>query len=277
MRPIPIDRGFHRIAAGQIHYRIAGTCQPGGPPPLLLAHGGPGSSAGLVPLIAALAETRRVIAPDMMGNGDSDPPPCDQPDIGFYADCLIEFLDGMGIGTVDAYGHHTGAQVVCELAIAQPDRVRRLVLDGLGLFPDDLRAELIAHYAKPIVPLASGDHMLAIWDFVDNLTRYFPYYRRDDDHRIVPALSIPPDATMNIARDVIRAWPTVHIAYRAAFAHRLADRLPLVTAPTLVFETEGDPLARYAGDAAAQLRDGRPVRVTRLQRAAAIADWLIAD
>lgn len=270
---MPIDRGFYRLEAGLIHYRLAGRTVTGGSPPLVLAHGGPGSSAALLPLIDALSHDRQVIAPDMMGNGDSDPPP-GIPSIGFYAGCLIALLDGLGIATVDLYGHHTGAQVVCEVAIACPERVGKVVLDGIGLFAPSLRAELLEHYAVPIVPDADGGHLPAIWDFAAHLSRYFPHYRRDEAHRIVPEMVLAPDAIMNIVRDIAKAWPTVHLAYRAAFEHRLESRLPLVVQPALVLAVEGDPLALYAPQAANLLPRAMLAATTRADRALMIETWL---
>src|SRR4051812_50144738 len=63
-----IDRGFVRISDGLVHFRAIGW-NNGKPrksahPPLYMAHAGPGSSAGAVPLMQALARGRGGIAPD---------------------------------------------------------------------------------------------------------------------------------------------------------------------------------------------------------------------
>ena len=92
-----IDRHFLRLADGRlVHYRAAGLSRPD-EPPLLLAHAGPGSSLGLVPLMQQLAPQRRIIAPDMPGNGDSEPLPMAQPQLTDYVEQLVEMLDLMGI------------------------------------------------------------------------------------------------------------------------------------------------------------------------------------
>ena len=56
----------------------------------------------------------------------------------------------MGIGRFDAYGTHTGANMAIELAIRHPERVRRVILDGVSLYSDAERADMLAHHAPPI-------------------------------------------------------------------------------------------------------------------------------
>lgn len=266
-----IDRQFVRLDAGLIHYRTAGAADL---PPLLMAHAGPGSSATLVPLIEALSSTHRVIAPDMMGNGDSDPPPHDAVEIGFYADCIAQLMDALDVPRADFYGSHTGAQVGCELAVTRPGRVRRLVLDGAALFPPELRAEFLDRYAPPTIPTADGSHMTWIWDFASGLTRHFPYYRQDEAHRILPEIILTPDALMGLVVDMVKAWPSWHIAYGAAFRHDMRGRLPMVTARTLVLGLPADPLAVYAAEVASLLPDARRVDITRAELAPTIAAFL---
>lgn len=187
-----MDRAFVRTAWGLAHYRSAGNDTTR--PPVLLLHGGPGSSASLLPLIAMLGKRRRVIAPDTPGCGESDPLPGAETAIIDYADALRQVLHALGIPCVDVYGHHTGAQIACELAIMAPAAVRRLVLDGVGLCPADLRKDFLERYAPPLVPADDGSHLTPVWDFVRNLTRYFPHYRQDDGHRTAGGHVSPPQS-----------------------------------------------------------------------------------
>jgi pimeloyl-ACP methyl ester carboxylesterase len=264
-----IDRAFLRVPAGLIHYRHARPTVGLGAIPLVMAHGGPGSSAGLAPMIAALGADRLVVAPDMMGNGDSDPPP-NAPTIAFYAECLVAVMDHLGLERVDLYGHHTGAQVVCETAIAHPRRIRRLVLDGLGLFPPDLRAEFMTRYAPEITPDPQGGHLLWLWDFIGQTTQHFPHYRRDEAHRIAGGAPPPLAPWTTRSAEVLKVWSTYHLAYLAAFSHDLAARLALVTSPAVVLAVAGDPLEPYAQAAADLMVGARVEHTTREQRAAAL-------
>jgi pimeloyl-ACP methyl ester carboxylesterase len=274
MTGVAIDRAFLRTPEGLIHYRHAGV--GGLKTPLVMAHGGPGSSLSLVPLIADLAEDRPVAAPDMMGNGESDPPPSRPTSISFYAEGLLAVMDHLGLETVDLYGHHTGAQVITEFAIAHPSRVRRLVLDGVGLFPADLRTEFLTRYAPEIAPDAEGAHVAWVWDFMGQTTQHFPHYRRDEAHRIEGGAPPPPPVLTDRAAEVLKVWSTYHLAYQAAFSHPFAERLPLIRASTLVLEVANDPLAPYAPEAAALVPGANLVATDRQQRARAIRDFLDA-
>jgi len=76
---------------------------------------------------------RRVIAFDNRGHGQSDKPT----DPAAYHSALMaddarRLLDHLGIERADAMGYSMGARIAAFLALANPDRVRRLVLGGLG-------------------------------------------------------------------------------------------------------------------------------------------------
>jgi len=267
-----IDRAFVRVEGGLIHYRH--TAGDKTRVPLVMAHGGPGSSSGLVPLIGDLGVDRVVAAPDMMGNGCSDPPPSIPTTIEFYADSLIAVMDHLGLDQVDLYGHHTGAQVITELAIAHPGRVRRLVLDGVALFDEAQRAEFRSLYAPAIKPEADGRHLAWVWDFISQTTQHFPHYLRDEAHRIQGGTALPPPVVTARAAEVLQVWSTYHLAYQAAFTHDFAQRLPFIQARTLVLEVERDPLARYAPKAVELIADAK-IAATRVpERAQALRAFL---
>jgi len=267
-----IDRAFLRVAGGLIHYRR--TVGDGAHLPLVMAHGGPGSSLSLVPLIADLGADRVVAAPDMMGNGCSDPPPATPTSIEFYAEGLIAVMDHLGLDQVDLYGHHTGAQVITELAIAHPRRVRRLALDGVALFDEAQRLEFLSRYAPEIIPDAEGRHLAWVWDFISQTTQHFPHYLRDAAHRIDGGAPLPPPIVTARAAEVLQVWSTYHLAYQAAFTHRFAERLTLISAPTLVLKVERDPLARYASEAVKLIPDATMTAIRAPERALALRTFL---
>ena len=266
-----IDRGFVRLPSGLVHYRSAGN---GDGLPLLMAHAGPGSSLGLVPMFEALADGRRLIAPDMLGNGDSEAHALAAPQIEHYADDVASLLDALAIERVDFYGQHTGAHIGCEFALRHPGRVRRLVLDGVGLFPAALRAALQAHYAPPMAPDDHGGHLLWAWTFVRDLSLHFPYFQRDPAHRLHDSAVPPPAALHSLTVELLKALPSYHLAYAAAFAHPIAARLPLLTVPTLLMTVQGDPLGQWLDAAAALLPTAQLLRTARAGRGLTVRDFI---
>ncbi len=237
-----VRRGFVNLEAAQIHYREAGA--PGARLPLVMVHASPASSLGLVPLMLAMATDRRVIAPDTLGNGDSvgDIPP--DADIAFFAHRLMQTLDTLGIEHFDLYGTHTGASLATELALAQPQRVASVVLDGVGLYPDDLKQELLARYAPQLAPDHQGMYLMWVWHFVRDTFMFWPWYRLDPAHRRAGGL---PDAAALHAKvvDVLKAATTYHLPYRAAIGYDKRTRIPLLQVPTLAACARSDMLHIY--------------------------------
>eukprot|EP00456_Euglypha_rotunda_P017537 TRINITY_DN16032_c0_g1_i1.p3 TRINITY_DN16032_c0_g1~~TRINITY_DN16032_c0_g1_i1.p3 ORF type:complete len:122 (-),score=28.21 TRINITY_DN16032_c0_g1_i1:11-376(-) len=94
-----IERGFVRIAEGQMHLRRT-VPMDDTRPPLVLLHPSPGSSIQLVPLMEALvaADAPPLIALDTLGNGDSAAPASEAPDIAYFADAALRALDALEIG-----------------------------------------------------------------------------------------------------------------------------------------------------------------------------------
>lgn len=269
-----IDRQFLRLSDERLlHFRAAGEARAD-EPPLVLAHAGPGSSLGLAPLIAQLAAARRVIAPDMPGNGDSEPLPMARPQLADYVDQMVEMLDRLGLAQVDFCGQHTGAHIGCELALRHPTRVRRLMLDGIALFEPALLAQMVADYAPPVAPDEFGGHLAWAWHFVGGLYLHFPYHLRDPAHRLHHSAVPPAAARHALVVDLLKALPSYHLAYQAVYAHPTAERLALLRHPTLLMAADGDPLGVYLEAAAARVPGSRQARMPRDGRAAVILDFV---
>ncbi len=252
-----ILRGFVSIDEGQAHYRrrtitpSAEAASGASPLPLWMIHASPSSSLELTGLMRALS-SRDCIAPDTLGNGDSAPAKPAVPDMPYYADASFRVMDALGIEQVDLYGSHTGAHIAVEMAIAQPARVRRVILDGIGMFSAETKAEYLARYAPAITPDEFGSQFLWALQFVRDQGWFFPYFKRDTAHlrNVDPA---PAESLHATVVEVLKAIKTYHHAYRAAFAHPDRERLPKVTAPTLVMADDVDPLRVGVSEAAALL------------------------
>ncbi|WP_243312623.1 alpha/beta fold hydrolase [Fundidesulfovibrio agrisoli] len=107
-------------------------------PPLLFVHGNSCDHTFLTPQIEHFQKTRRVIAPDLRGHGESDAP---QEGYAFaeLAEDLAEMLnglEGMEGRAVTAVGHSMGGVVVLELAHHHPELVAGVAcLDSTVLSP----------------------------------------------------------------------------------------------------------------------------------------------
>ncbi|MEM7596039.1 MAG: alpha/beta hydrolase, partial [Cyanobacteria bacterium P01_A01_bin.83] len=117
-----IKRAFLDTEDGQILYRIAGTGSP-----LLLLHMAPRSSDEFLEVMSILANTRQVIAMDLMGLGDSDRPPREY-SVTDYAQCAIALWEQLGIKKCSVLGSLTGGYIAGEIAAAYPERVEKLIL-----------------------------------------------------------------------------------------------------------------------------------------------------
>nr|WP_315474685.1 alpha/beta fold hydrolase [uncultured Sandarakinorhabdus sp.] len=264
------DHGFVRISEGQIHYRRAGSADQR---PLVMLHASPASSRSLLPLAAALPG-RHLILPDTPGNGLSCAPAVASPNLATYAAMLDQAMDALGHRAIDLYGTHTGAHIAIEWAIAHPDRIGTLVLDGVALFSPELRAEFLAHYAPPQAIDASGRQFPWAWNMMRDQMIFWPHYKQDAAHLRSDG-DFDPRLLHDLALDLLTNLETYHQAYEAVFRHVPLDRLPLVTTTTLWLQGEGSPIDSDASAAIAAMRAGVLMPVASLaDRAAAIMQML---
>jgi pimeloyl-ACP methyl ester carboxylesterase len=277
-----IRRAFVTLTEGQLHLRRLDPAMPGDQTkiPLLMLHASPSSSWSLQGIMTALhgAGSRApLIAPDTLGNGDSVAPSIEKPDIAYFADSMRRLLDALELPRVDVYGSHTGARIACEFAAAFPDRVRRVVLDGITEYDDDLRHDIIAHYAPTIAPDDYGRQFVWAFNFVRDQALHFPWFKRDPAHRL--SVPVPPAPVLHrAALDVLKALDTYAKPYIAAFEYRAYTRMPAIRAPVLLLKPDSElPVLRAAVEKALSLlSDGRVATVVGgdASKAAAIHAFL---
>ena len=136
--------------------------------PVLLIHGsGPGVSAwaNWRLVMPALAQQARVIAPDMVGFGYTERPQDFVYNMDAWVRQAVGLLDALGIERTDLVGNSFGGGLSLALAIAHPERVRRLVLMGS---------------AGVSFPLTEG--LDAVWGYtpsVENMRAIMDYFAFD--------------------------------------------------------------------------------------------------
>ena len=122
---------YLELHGDRVAYRDAGSGET-----LLLIHGMAGSSETWRAVIPQLAKKYRVIAPDMLGHGQSDKPRGDY-SLGAFAVWLRDLLDELGVTRATIVGQSLGGGVAMQFVYQHPDYCQRLVLiSSGGLGPD---------------------------------------------------------------------------------------------------------------------------------------------
>lgn len=123
---------------------------------VLLLHGIAESSATWEPVLPALAAGGlRVIAPDLLGHGESAKPRGDY-SLGAYASGARDLLHVLGHERVTVVGHSLGGGIALQLAYQFPERVARLVLvssGGLGREVSPVLRAVALPAAEWVLPL----------------------------------------------------------------------------------------------------------------------------
>lgn len=215
--------------------------------------------------MSALAgkDGRALIAPDTLGNGDSAGPAEAEPDMAYYAGATLRALDALGIERFDLYGTHTGARTACELAILAPDRIGRVIFDGIGEYDAAMQALLLDQYAPEMTPDDYGRQFIWAFHFVRDQALHFPHFLRDPGHRLMTR-AVPDAAELHDRTiEVLKSLSSYHKAYRAAFRYAAGTRLPLVAMPA-AFLSPADDLPNLRARAegyAASMPDARVLTI----------------
>src|SRR3954469_20505866 len=109
-----------------VSYRMAGSG-----PVLVLIHGITSSSRTWEQVLPALAEHHTVIAPDLLGHGESAKPRGDY-SLGAYASGIRDLLVALGHPRATVAGLSLGGVIAIQLAYQFPERVERLALVSSG-------------------------------------------------------------------------------------------------------------------------------------------------
>lgn len=221
-------------------------------PALLLLHGFTGSARSWDAVAAAFAARSRVLAPDLIGHGQSDAPSdARRYAIGLAARDLAALLDALGVARASVLGYSLGGRLALRFALDHPERVAALVLvsTSAGIVDPEERARR-----------GASDGELAAFIEREGVARFVERWEREP---VLASLRALPPA----ARDALRATRLGQRAHGlanslrgmgAAAGEPLWDRLAEVRAPTLVVTGALDE--RYAAIGArlaAGIRGGR--------------------
>jgi pimeloyl-ACP methyl ester carboxylesterase len=235
------------VAGARMHAQVLGAG-----PPVVLLHGYGVSGTYMLPLARELADSYRVLVPELPGQGKSEPRPGLR-SVRELAGAFAAWLDAAELEQPAVVANSLGCQVVTELAVRDPERVGPLVLVGPTVDPARRR----------------GRHQLfaALRDCAREPLQLVGIAAMDD-------------VGVGMRRLVATA--------RAALDDRIEERLPLVEQPTVVVRggADGFVSADWAEQVASLLADGRLVVVpgephavhfTRPEAVAGIVRELLAE
>jgi pimeloyl-ACP methyl ester carboxylesterase len=154
----PDNTGYVKANGVNYYYEIRGKGEP-----LLLLHGGLGNTAMFAPGLPELAKARQVIAVDQYGHGRTalTDRPVNLADMG--AD-MATVLRELGYRQVDVLGYSMGGGVAFQLAIQNPQLVRRLVLVSAGFAQNGFFPEMLPQQAAVSGKMADQMKGTPIWD-----------------------------------------------------------------------------------------------------------------
>jgi pimeloyl-ACP methyl ester carboxylesterase len=219
--------------------------QAGWGPVIVLIHGITGSSDTWLDIIDELAEEHTVVAPDLLGHGESAKPRGDY-SLGAYASGLRDLLAALGHDRATVVGHSLGGGVAMQMAYQFPERVERLVLvssGGLGREVNMLLRAAALPGSELVLPLITAR---GIVDWTNAVAGFFG------------RLGLRPGADLE---EIWRGFSSLSdVEARAAFVHTLrtildpggqrvnaTDRLYLAAEmPSLIVWGERDPVIPFA-------------------------------
>jgi len=150
----------------RVFFRSAGSG-----PALVLVHGITSTSATWANVLPYLAERFTVIAPDLLGHGESAKPRGDY-SLGAYASGIRDLLLALGHERATFVGHSLGGGVAMQLAYQFPEHCERLVLVSSGGLGREINALLRAASlpgSELVLPLLVDDRVVGAGRLVGSL------------------------------------------------------------------------------------------------------------
>jgi pimeloyl-ACP methyl ester carboxylesterase len=138
----PAKTGYAPVNGLNLYYEVHGMGQP-----LILLHGGLGSTEMFDAILPSLSKGRQVIALDLQGHGrtgDIDRPlSCDA-----MADDVAGLMKYLGIPKADIMGYSLGADVALRTAVRHSEVIRKLVIVSTAFRSDGWYPEISAAVAQ---------------------------------------------------------------------------------------------------------------------------------
>ena len=136
------ETGYAPVNGLEMYYEIHGSGEP-----LILLHGGLGSTDMFDTILPTLSENRQVIAVDLQGHGRTAD--IDRPiRLEYLGDDIAAFIRHLGLGKVDIVGYSMGGGTGLRTAIQHPEVVKRLVVISAPFSREGFYHEILAAQAQ---------------------------------------------------------------------------------------------------------------------------------
>lgn len=234
----PPERRTIALHGHRVSYLVGRPDSGEGHPALILLHGIAGSSTTWAPLLDALREHFTVIAPDLLGHGESDKPRHDY-SLGAYANGVRDLMIALGVERATIAGHSLGGGVALQFAYQHPERCERLVLvssGGLGSEVSWMLRALTVPGTEYLMPLLFPSQARFLGNSVRGLLRRLGLWSPNVEEQWRTYVTLTEPGNRHAFVRTLRS--VVDLAGQTVSAH---DRLYLASRlPTLVIWGERD-------------------------------------
>jgi len=162
---------MHERQHVEIHGHRVSYFAAGEGPPVMLVHGVTGTCAQWEPVAPLLAQRFSVVAPDLLGHGESAKPRGDY-SLGAFASGIRDLAIALGHRKVTVVGHSLGGGIAMQFAYQFPEFCERLVLVSSGGLGEEVHPVLRAATlpgAEFVLPLIAGGRVRTAGGFVAGL------------------------------------------------------------------------------------------------------------
>ena len=226
-----INKSFISTDEGQLYCRQLGDGKP-----LLLLQLLPFGAEMFEPAMPALAESGVACwAVDVMGYGASDRRTRSW-SIRDFANNMLRAMDCVGVTHFDVLGGHFTSLVAVEMALLAPERISLLILDGVPLWSDEQRHNMLQNIPETPGLDAPETRLSKAWSqFYATLSKLDPGFNPTEH---------PEGLVLDLFSKFLRA------TYRPGttekfFAYPAIERLGQIQQPTLVIGSPADSLLSY--------------------------------
>jgi 3-oxoadipate enol-lactonase len=225
--PEPVATGFADANGARLYYEVYGDGEP-----LLMITGIGLDHESWADVVPAFAPEFKVIVFDPRGTGQSSFPEGVDPTMAVMADDAAALLDALGVDAAHVFGWSMGGMVAQEAALRHPEKIRSLILGASTPGgPHSIPSEDWALAALTAFLMQGRD--VTTPDFLETL--FSPAYvadHRSEAIEYVQRINAGPPAPA----------PVIAAQAQALASHDTYDRLPSITAPTLIINGTDDPI-----------------------------------